>query len=46
MGGPGTIVVPQSALLLRREDVGVERIINQLVMSLKRAFADHGALDE
>jgi hypothetical protein len=46
MGGPGTIVVPQSALLLRREDVGVERIINQLVMSLKRAFADHGALNE
>ena len=43
MGGPGTIVVPQPALLLRREDIGAEPTINQLVISLKRAFADGSA---
>ncbi len=46
MGGPATVVVPQPALLLRREDVGAEESRNRLVVSLKRAFADHGALYE
>lgn len=45
-GGPDSVVAPTPGLLLRREDIGTREATNQLAVSLKRAFADHGALYE
>lgn len=49
MGGamrlPSTVVVPEPALIVRRADVEREELRERLVASVKRAYADVGALE-
>jgi hypothetical protein len=44
MGNPSEVIAPDPPLLLRREDVGTDDATRRLVVALKRAFADLGAL--
>jgi hypothetical protein len=46
MGTPQTVVAPEPAAVLRREDVGTPSATRALAIALKRRFADFGALQE
>lgn len=45
MGNPTQVTAPEPPIVVRREDVGAEATTERLVVSLKRAFADLGAVD-
>jgi hypothetical protein len=45
MTNPATVLAPDPPTMLRREDIGLDSAITELAVSLKRAFADLGALE-
>jgi hypothetical protein len=43
---PSPLVAPDPPFVLRRADVGIAEINRRLAISIKQAFADHGAVSD